>query len=475
MRTAFFSVLAAAALLTAAPGAHKTAHAHGTNTADLAARVSPAVVNIFTEQASNVSAQLDSLPEGHPLRQFFDRFGGGAGRFGRNAEPQRSLGSGFIFDPQGFVITNHHVVDNAQSIKIRLNDEREFDARVIGSDEATDVALLKIESGGALPYVSFGDSSRLRVGEDVVAVGNPFGLGGTVTRGIVSAKGRNIGVGGPYVDYIQTDAAINQGNSGGPLFDTAGQVIGVNTAIFSPTGGSVGVGFAVPSNIVSRIVNDLRDDGNVERGWIGVAIQPVTDAIASALGMAETRGALIASVAPDGPSNNVLRPGDVLISFDNQPVNKSRDLPRYVGRTKPGASIPATILRDRVPQSIFLRIGTLPGEVVNSAAQPTVIAPVPEQSGMLGAELAAINPAENARYGLEANETGALVVGLSASGTARKSGLERGDVIQQVGDWAIASPDDVRNALAGTYAESVLLRIKRDGRTLYIGVPIKRV
>lgn len=472
MRTALFSVLAAAALLIAAPGPRDIAHAHGNITADLAERVSPAVVNIFTEQPSAVGAQLQGLPEGHPLRQFFDRFGGQGGRFGGSAEPQKSLGSGFIFDPQGFVITNHHVIDNARSIKVRLSDEREFDARVIGSDAETDVALLKIESGGVLPYVSFGDSSRLRVGEDVVAVGNPFGLGGTVTRGIVSAKGRNIGVGGPYVDYIQTDAAINQGNSGGPLFNTAGQVIGVNTAIFSPSGGSVGVGFSVPSNIVSRIVADLKDDGGVERGWIGVSIQPVTDSIASALGMAEKTGALVATVAPDGPSNGVLRPGDVLLSFDNQALTKSRDLPRFVGRTKPGATVPVTVLRDRVPQSLFLRIASRPGAITSSASRTPAPAPLQVQTQDFGADLAAIDPRENARYGLAPNETGALVIGLASSGAARQSGLERGDVIQQVGDWAIATPDDVLGALAGTPGDSVLLRIKRDGQTLYVGVPV---
>jgi len=352
-----FPALVAATMLVTAPALTPGVAAHGMVYADLAERVSPAVVNIFTTQLSRANTmpqQMPDLPPGHPLRDFFERFGGvpGAG------EPERSLGSGFIFDPAGYVITNHHVIDNADTIKVALSDEREFDATVVGSDEATDVALLKIESGYALPYVTFGDSRGLRVGEEVVAVGNAFGLGGTVTRGIVSAKGRDIRVGGPYVDYIQTDAAINRGNSGGPLFNMQGQVVGMNTAIFSPTGGSVGVGFAVPSSIVSRIIDDLRVDGTVSRGWIGVGIQPVTDAIAEALALPSTQGTIISTVSPDGPSGGVLREGDVILSFNGEVLEKGRDLPRFVARTAPGSSVPVEILRDRVRQTIYLTVGT---------------------------------------------------------------------------------------------------------------------
>ena len=357
----FLSTILAASLVVAAPVLTPRAEAHGMIYADLVERVSPAVVNIFTTQSVPQGAvtNMPDLPEGHPMREFLERFAQRGGGFGGNSEPERSLGSGFIFDPSGYVITNHHVVENADTIKVALSDDREFDARVIGSDKATDVALIKIEAGVTLPYVTFGDSRGIRVGEEVVAVGNAFGLGGTVTRGIVSAKGRDIRVGGPYVDYIQTDAAINRGNSGGPLFDMNGSVIGMNTAIYSPTGGSVGVGFAVPSNTVSRIVADLRDDGRVSRGWIGVGIQPVTDAIAEAIGLPETKGTIVSTVSSDGPSNGVLREGDVILSFNGQTLEKGRDLPRFVARTPSGSTVPVEILRDRMRQTIYLTVGTL--------------------------------------------------------------------------------------------------------------------
>jgi serine protease Do len=353
------SAILAATLLVSAPALTPRAEAHGMVYADLADRVSPAVVNIFTTQAAPeaITSNMPDLPDGHPLKEFFERYAMPGAR--GNGEPERSLGSGFIFDPAGYVITNHHVIENADTIKVALSDDREFDARVIGSDKATDVALLKIESGFALPSVSFGDSRAVRVGEEVVAVGNAFGLGGTVTRGIVSAKGRDIRVGGPYVDYIQTDAAINRGNSGGPLFNMNGQVIGMNTAIYSPTGGSVGIGFAVPSEIVSRIITDLRDDGLVSRGWIGIGIQPVTDAIASALGLAEAKGTIVSTVSADGPSSGILRAGDVILTFNGQSLEKGRDLPRFVARTQTGSSVPVEIIRDGALQTIYLTVGTL--------------------------------------------------------------------------------------------------------------------
>ncbi len=453
----------AAAMLVAAPAMAPRADAHGLVYADLAERVSPAVVNIFTTQAApeaSVAGGVPDLPEGHPLNEFFKRFGGAPGGRGyRDAEPQRSLGSGFIFDPSGYVITNHHVIENADTIKVALSDEREFDATVIGSDKATDVALIKIESGFALPFVTFGDSAALRVGEEVVAVGNAFGLGGTVTRGIVSAKGRDIRVGGPYVDYIQTDASINRGNSGGPLFNMRGEVVGMNTAIFSPSGGSVGIGFAVPSAIVSRIIDDLRDDGSVSRGWIGVGIQPVTDAIASALDLPETKGTIISSVSNAGPSVGVLREGDVILSFNGQSLEKSRDLPRFVARTEPGSSVPVEILRDRVRQTIYLTVGTRERQATQaprSTPAPTYAAAVMPE---LGLQLA---PAEN----------GARVLSVEPRSAARDAGIERGDVITQVADRAIATPEDVRIALAEAGKDAVLMRIERGGNSLYVGVSL---
>ena len=346
-------VLATALLIGGAP---HVASAHQGDYSALAERVSPAVVNIFTTQnAANTPADIP-IPEDHPLRQFFERFGAPQTPGG---EPIEASGSGFIFDSQGYVITNHHVVADSDSVRLRLSDEREYDARIVGTDERTDIALLKIEAAGGLPYVPLGDSDSVRVGEEVMAVGNPFGLGGTVTTGIVSAKGRSIRIGGPYIDYIQTDAAINRGNSGGPLFDMRGEVIGVNSAIYSPSGGSVGVGFAVPSNTVRRIVADLKDDGRVDRGWLGLRIQPVTDSIASALGLADRSGALVAGVDPDGPSAGMLQSGDLILAFNGVPVERSRDLPRIVARVAPDTAVPVRILRDGAEQVVTISLGQL--------------------------------------------------------------------------------------------------------------------
>ncbi len=458
--------IVAATMLLATPSLlTPPAEAHGLVYADLAERVSPAVVNIFTEQAApeaSVAGGLPDLPEGHPLNEFFKRFGGVPGRGGfRDAEPSRSLGSGFIFSPEGYVITNHHVIAGADTIKVALSDEREFDARVIGSDKATDVALIKIESGFALPFVTFGDSASLRVGEEVVAVGNAFGLGGTVTRGIVSAKGRDIRVGGPYVDYIQTDASINRGNSGGPLFNMRGEVVGMNTAIFSPTGGSVGIGFAVPSSIVSRIIADLRDDGTVSRGWIGVGIQPVTDAIASALNLPEAKGTIISTVSADGPSNGVLREGDVILTFNGQPLEKGRDLPRFVARTQPGSSVPVEILRDQVRQTIYLTVGTRKRQA-SLATTPAAVVPAPILA----------SGAPDLGVTLATAQDGVQVISVESDSAARDAGIERGDVILQVADRTVTSPEDVQNALVANTGDAVLLRIKRDGRNLYVGVSL---
>lgn len=349
-RLTTFAASAVAAAVTALP-----ATAHQADYAALAERVSPAVVNIFTTQKQPEFSRPSGLPEGHPLEQFFERYGRSNGR----GEPSEALGSGFIFDSAGYVITNNHVVENTDSVKIKLADEREFTATIVGTDERTDVALLKIDDPAALPFVSLGNSDVVRVGEDVMAVGNPYGFGGTVTTGIVSGKGRTIGSGGPYVDYLQTDASINRGNSGGPLFNMRGEVIGMNTAIFSPTGGSVGLGFAVPSNVVSRVVADLREDGRVDRGWLGVRIQPITDSIASAMGLVSTEGALVSGVEAGGPAAASLRSGDVILSFNGNQVKRSRDLPRIVGREQPNTAVPVRVVRDGVEQTVTVTLGLL--------------------------------------------------------------------------------------------------------------------
>ena len=315
--------------------------------ADLVETVSPSVVTIIAEQdiaASPAQGQEFDF-EGHPFGEFFKRFGGPEGFQMPQRGPAQGLGSGFVLDEAGFIVTNHHVVDNASSVTVRLNDDRTFDAEVIGTDPLTDIAVLKIDAGETLQAVEMGDSDVIRVGEDVVAIGNPFGLSSTVTTGIVSAKGRNISQ-GPYAEFIQTDAAINKGNSGGPLFNMEGEVVGVNSAIYSPSGGSVGLGFAVTSNIVEHIAADLRDDGQVSRGWLGVSIQNVSPELAAALGIDSSTGALVSDVVAGSPADGVLQQGDVILSFNDETVDNSSDLPLLVGTTKVGTDSTLTVLRD---------------------------------------------------------------------------------------------------------------------------------
>ncbi len=432
------------------------AAAHQVDYAALAEQVTPAVVNIFTTQNLPEFKGVRGLPEGHPLEKFFERFGGGNGFSGRG-DPSEALGSGFIIEGSGYVITNNHVVENTDSVKVKLADEREFTARIIGTDERTDVALLKIDGSAGLPAVRFGDSDAVRVGEDVMAVGNPFGFGGTVTTGIVSGKGRSIGSGGPYVDFIQTDAAINRGSSGGPLFNLRGEVIGVNTAIFSPTGGSVGLGFAVPSNVVSRIVADLRDDGRVDRGWLGVRIQPITDSLAAALGLGGKSGALIASVSQDAPAAATLRSGDVILSFNGERVKRSRDLPRIVGQTTPLTSVPAIILRDGVQQTIFVTVGLLETQQ-GARFIPTRAEPVATK-GRLGA-------------GLRPSQEGVAITSLEPSGIARRGGLQVDDVILEIENRPVSTPEDVASALNAARGNATLALVKRGDARIYIGLDL---
>lgn len=444
----------------------------GKSVADLVERVSPSVVTVFTtEQPKRVSMQGPQFdfPEGSPFEEFFKQFGfpNGVPGPGRG-EPGHALGSGFILDSDGYIITNNHVVENASEVKVRLGDEREFGATVVGADAQSDIALLKIDASGALPHVTLGDSDKIRVGDAVIAVGNPFGLGGTVTSGIVSAIGRDIHA-GPYVDFIQTDAAINRGNSGGPLFDMSGAVIGVNSAIYSPNGGSVGVGFAIPSNIVSNVVGQLKDSGSVSRGWLGVTIQNVTPDIAAALGLESTEGALVADVASDGPSRDVLRSGDVILSYDEKPIHDSRDLPRLVGATRSGTSVVVDIMRHGQREIETLKIGELPTE--RHAANDNASG---EQGGAtserMGATVAPLLPDTRQSLGLDDSVKGTVVTSLKSGGAASTAGLKVGDVIVQVGSEPVSSPEDLDAALKATHEKSALLLINRHGHQLFVGV-----
>lgn len=351
---ALATALASTSVLALAPSAAHAVPVGGYG--DLVAAISPSVV--FVEVTSTGSgAGAKSLPEDMPdeLKRRFGQMAPG----GMDDAPRQGLGSGFIISTDGQIVTNHHVVEGADSVTVKLADGRSFDATVIGSDPMTDLALLKIEADEDLPVVAFGNSSAMRVGDEVVAVGNPFGLGGTVTSGIISAKSRNINS-GPFDDFIQTDAAINRGNSGGPLFNNDGEVIGVNTSIFSPGGGSVGIGFAVPSDLVKTVVADLADDGTITRGWLGVQIRPMTEEVASVLGYDAPKGAVIEDVVADSPAAKAdLKKGDIILSFNGAEILELRDLTRAVAGTAPDQSADVIVLHKGTEITRKVTIGVL--------------------------------------------------------------------------------------------------------------------
>lgn len=443
--------------------------------ADLVDKVAPAVVNVFTTQPGP-SAETGPSPfaPGGPFEDFARRFGiplpptGPQG--GAPSRPVSALGSGFVIDPSGYVVTNNHVVDGATEVKIKMADQREYPATVVGTDPETDLALLKVAAPVALPSVAFGESAALRVGDPVIAVGNPFGLGGTVTAGIVSARGRSIDD-GPYVDFIQTDAAINRGNSGGPLFDTEGRVVGVNSAILSPNGGSVGVGFAIPSDTAKAVVAQLKASGRVERGWLGVSIQPVTPEIAQALGIEGQDGALVAEVMPDGPAAGRLKAGDVIRSVDGKPVTTVRELPKLIAATAAGKTASIGVLRDGRQLDVAVEIGRRKAQV----ASATAAEPAPSQSaalGRLGVTVAPVTDEVRSSLGLERGVSGAVVTSVKPDGAAAEAGLATGDVIQKIDGRTIKAPGDVVQAVREAKAASVLALINRNGNTLFVGIKL---
>ena len=355
---ALAAVLASTSALTLAPSVALAVPAGGYG--DLVETIAPSVV--YIEVTSKVSSDevAKSLPQGMP-EELRRRFGQMMPN-GQDEAPRQGLGSGFIISADGEIVTNHHVVENAESVTVKLADGRSFDATVVGSDPMTDIALLKVNSDEDLPVVAFGNSNDMRVGDEVVAVGNPFGLGGTVTSGIISAKSRNIHS-GPFDDFIQTDAAINKGNSGGPLFNNDGEVIGVNTAIYSPGGGSVGVGFAVPSDLVKAVVADLADDGMITRGWLGVQIRPMTEEVASVLGYNSPKGAVIEKVVADSPADKAkLKQGDIILSFNGTEISELRDLTRAVAATAPEQAATVVVLHKGKEVPYEVTIGTLGAE-----------------------------------------------------------------------------------------------------------------
>jgi serine protease Do len=453
--------------------------------AALARATLPAVVTITAETGSS-RGPADLVPPGSPFRDFFDEFfgqqgpGGGPGGGGGGAGPPNgrgpnrggaALGSGFVVDPSGYIVTNNHVIEGASAIAVTLTDDRRFSATLVGTDPATDVALLKIDAGAPLPALAWGDSDVAQVGDWVVAIGNPFGLGGTVTAGIISARAREIGA-GRYDAFLQTDAAINSGNSGGPLMSATGQVIGVNTAIFSRSGGSIGIGFAVPSSIVRPVIAELRERGTVTRGFLGVAIQPLTPQIAEALGVPDAKGVLVSNVQPETPAAKAgLQPGDVIVSFDGKDVTTPRQLSRTVAETAVGRDAPVRILREGRERTVAARIERLEPDRPQTAATGPQAPAGQTRDGPLGLTMAPLSPQVRERLGLTVSGEGAVIVEVAPGSPAAERGLRPGDVIRRVGTRTVDDPGDVVNAVREARRGQVLVLVEREGNTLYIALP----
>ncbi len=431
----------------------------------LAKKLGPAVVNISTTQVGEGGGQESGgrFGEEDPFGDFWRRFFGG--QMPRGPYRQKSLGSGFIIDRDGSILTNNHVVDNAQKIVVRLADNQEYEAKVVGKDSKTDIAIIKINARANLPVAALGDSDRLEVGEWVMAIGNPFGLDNTVTSGIVSAKGRHIGQ-GPYDNFIQTDASINPGNSGGPLINLRGEVVGINTAIFSRSGGNIGIGFATPINLVKELLPQLKGKGKVTRGYLGVLIQKVTPEIAESLGMQRARGALVANVSKDGAAERAgVKVGDVIVEFDGKEINDSSDLPILVARTAVDKRVSMKVLRDKKEVTLTAVVGELKEEEVAASA--------PEK-GELGLTVQRVTPQIAESLGLQKAE-GLVVTAVEPGSAADEAGLHRGDVILEIDRKPVRTVADFRKAIGATgKGKGVLFLVRRGESTLFMAIKPQR-
>ena len=460
LRRPAFAALTATALAVSAFSA--PALARGPDAiAEVAETVIDAVVNISTSQTIDSKVgPMPQLPPGSPFEEFFDEFfKNRRGPGGTDQTPRRvnSLGSGFILDASGIVVTNNHVISDADEINVILNDGTKLKAEIIGRDQKTDIALLRVKPDKPLKAVKFGDSEKLRLGEWVIAIGNPFSLGGTVTAGIVSARNRDINS-GPYDNYIQTDAAINRGNSGGPLFNLEGEVIGVNTAIISPSGGSIGIGFAVPSKTAMPVIEQLRQFGETRRGWLGVRIQQVTDEIAESLGMKQARGALVAGVDDKGPAKPAgIEPGDVIVKFDGHEIKEMRDLPRVVADTPVGKDVQVSIVRKGKEDTKTVRLGRLEdGEKKAALAKNEG---TPEEKSVvkktLGLDLSNLTDDLRKRYKIKDSVKGVVITAVEDGSAAADKRLAPGDVIVELGQEPVSNAADVQKKID---------QFKKDGR-----------
>ena len=433
--------------------------------ADLAERVSPAVVNVSTTKtlkAPNFSRDFQSPFEEFFGEKFWERFFG----LYPHKRKQRSLGSGFIVAKDGYILTNAHVIEEAEQINIRLSTGETYQAEVVGRDSKTDLALIKAKSWLDLPDpVKLGDSDTLRVGDWVMAIGNPFGLDHTVTAGIVSAKGRVIGA-GPYDDFIQTDASINPGNSGGPLFNTQGEVVGINTAIYTTSGGNIGIGFAVPINMANKIIAQLKKEGKVTRGWIGITIQKLTPELAESFGVRDTKGALITDVTPGGPADNAgIKSGDIIIKFNGKKIEKMRDLPRIVSATAVGTSVEVKIVREGEKKIFNVTIKELEEgkKLVAGKMVPS-----------FGIQVAELTPESAPQWGYSPSERGVIISQIEPGSLADEAGLKTGDVIKEINRKPIKSIQDYRDSLKNTSTKKgILFFVNRNDNSLYVAVKEK--
>jgi serine protease Do len=457
--------------------------------ADLVKSLLPAVVNVQTTQKVTNSRALQLFPHGSPFeefQQFFDRFGmtpppemrGDNDAQADEEERPLSAGSGFIIDPTGYLVTNYHVVKNAEKITIKFSDNSELEAGLIGHDGRTDLALLKVKPKKDLPYVKFGNSEIVRVGDVIIAIGNPFGFGGTVTSGIVSSQARDIRLSESIVDnFIQTDAAINKGNSGGPMFNMNGEVIGINTALFSPSGVNIGIGFAVPSSLAKPIIQQLRKAGKVKRAWLGVTIG-TTDGIAESLGIPKGKGALVINVAKDSPAEKSgLTPGDIILKFDNKEITNTRQLPRIVAETKVNTKVRLDLMSKGKHKTVDLVLDEL-DEKKEGLAYGNISSKKTTQSSIRGMRLEPINSTVRSKYAIPKDISGLVVVEVNKKSSAYRRGVRAGDVIVSINQKQITKTEELESALKSakrTGRKSIMLMLSRKGSNIFLQLPVGKV
>ena len=455
-----------------APVQHAEAFGAPETFADLADQISPSVVNITTSaMIAGPADGMPMVPEGSPFQDFFDDFGAPGGDGMQRSE---ALGSGFVISEDGYIVTNNHVIEGADEITIEFFSGKKLTAKVVGTDPKTDIAVLKVEDEDPLAFVTFGNSDLMRVGDWVMAMGNPLGQGFSVSAGIVSARGREQQ--GPYDDFIQTDAAINRGNSGGPLFNMDGQVIGVNTSILSPNGGSIGIGFSMSSNVVTKVVDQLKEFGETRRGWLGVRIQDITPELAESLGLAEASGALVSDV-PDGPARDagILR-GDVITRFDDQPVGDAGDLTRRVADAPIGEAVPVIVQRDGRTETLAVTLGRREDAEATPVPASSPAPDAPKALETLGLTLSALDSDMRDQLGLEASTEGLMVMAVDQASEAFTKGLREGDLITEAGQHKILRLQDLEDRITEARdagRKSILLLIRRGGDPRFVALSIE--